>query len=238
MKQSLVTKKNRKVRLLRELYPHTEHAGLLSEGFRKSDLQVRSGRTAGRRHERPRHFPASNGSFSPKSRSTRASARSRRRFRERYAGRTLKLIGVLERLDLFSDCSGAPHRGAGEYRFSRQSRASPIRAARPAWSGSLRIWTRAIEDEDVLLVEDIVDTGFTLRYLLQTLAGRAPNSLAVCTFLDRNSRRIVQVPVDYPLLRDSRPVRGRLWSGPQSALPESGLCRGDETGEEYVNFRT
>ena len=46
-----------------------------------------------------------------------------------------------------------------------------------------------IEGEDVLLVEDIVDTGFTLRYLLQTLAGRGPNSLAVCTFLDRNSRR-------------------------------------------------
>jgi hypoxanthine phosphoribosyltransferase len=55
----------------------------------------------------------------------------------------------------------------------------------------------SIEGEDVLLVEDIVDTGFTLRYLLQTLAGRNPNSLSVCTFLDRNSRRIVQVPVDY-----------------------------------------
>jgi hypoxanthine phosphoribosyltransferase len=55
----------------------------------------------------------------------------------------------------------------------------------------------SIEGEDVLLVEDIVDTGFTLRYLLQTLAGRAPNSLAVCTFLNRDSRRIVQVPVDY-----------------------------------------
>jgi len=46
-------------------------------------------------------------------------------------------------------------------------------------------------------IEDIVDTGFTLRYLLQTLASRGPNSLAVCTFLDRNSRRIVQVPVEY-----------------------------------------
>ncbi|HJT87482.1 MAG TPA: hypoxanthine phosphoribosyltransferase [Bryobacteraceae bacterium] len=55
----------------------------------------------------------------------------------------------------------------------------------------------SIEGEDVLLVEDIVDTGFTLRYLLQNLAGRAPNSLSVCTFLDRTSRRIVQVPVDY-----------------------------------------
>ncbi|SRR5579871_1336558 len=55
----------------------------------------------------------------------------------------------------------------------------------------------SIEGEDVLLIEDIVDTGFTLRYLLQTLASRGPNSLAVCTFLDRTSRRIVQVPVEY-----------------------------------------
>jgi hypoxanthine phosphoribosyltransferase len=55
----------------------------------------------------------------------------------------------------------------------------------------------SIEGEDVLPVEDIVDTGFTLRYLLQTLAGRAPNSLSVCTFLDRHSRRIVQTPVKY-----------------------------------------
>jgi hypoxanthine phosphoribosyltransferase len=55
----------------------------------------------------------------------------------------------------------------------------------------------SIEGEDVLLIEDIVDTGFTLRYLMQTLSSRSPNSLAVCTFLDRTSRRIVQVPVEY-----------------------------------------
>ena len=55
----------------------------------------------------------------------------------------------------------------------------------------------SIDNEDVLLVEDIVDTGFTLRYLLRTLSSRGPNSLAVCTFLDRNLRRIVQVPVDF-----------------------------------------
>ncbi len=49
----------------------------------------------------------------------------------------------------------------------------------------------------MLLVEDIVDTGFTARYLLQTLAARGPNSLALCTLLDRTSRRIVQVPVEF-----------------------------------------
>jgi hypoxanthine phosphoribosyltransferase len=113
-----------------------------------------------------------------------------------YQGRTLKLIGVLKgsvffltelarrlevpvRVDFlaissFSNKSGAP----GVVRIAKDLDDS-------------------IEGDDVLLVEDIVDTGFTLRYLLQTLAGRAPNSLSVCTFLDRNSRRIVQVPLAY-----------------------------------------
>jgi hypoxanthine phosphoribosyltransferase len=55
----------------------------------------------------------------------------------------------------------------------------------------------SIEGEDVLLVEDIVDTGFTARYLLQTLAGRGPNSIALCTMLDRTPRRIVPLQVDF-----------------------------------------
>ncbi len=115
---------------------------------------------------------------------------------ERYRGRTLKLISVLKgsvffltalarRIDVplkidflaissFSNRSGAP----GVVRIAKDI-------------------DESIEGEDVLLVEDIVDTGFTLRYLLRTLAGRGPNSLAVCTFLDRNSRRIAQVPVDF-----------------------------------------
>jgi hypoxanthine phosphoribosyltransferase len=54
-----------------------------------------------------------------------------------------------------------------------------------------------IDGEDVLLIEDIVDTGFTARYLMQTMAGRSPNSIGICTLLDRKIRRIVQVPVQY-----------------------------------------
>jgi hypoxanthine phosphoribosyltransferase len=114
----------------------------------------------------------------------------------RYRGRTLKLIGVLKgsvffltelarhievpvtidflAISSFSNKSGAP----GVVRIAKDLDDS-------------------IQNEDVLLVEDIVDTGFTLRYLLQTLSSRSPNSLAVCTFLDRNSSRIVQVPVDF-----------------------------------------
>ena len=55
----------------------------------------------------------------------------------------------------------------------------------------------SIENEDVLLIEDIVDTGFTTRYLLQNLAGRSPNSIAICTMLDRSVRRMVKVPIEF-----------------------------------------
>ena len=49
----------------------------------------------------------------------------------------------------------------------------------------------------MLLVEDIVDTGLTTRYLLQALSARGANSVALCTMLDRTVRRIVQIPVDF-----------------------------------------
>jgi hypoxanthine phosphoribosyltransferase len=113
-----------------------------------------------------------------------------------YAGRTVKLIGVLKgsvffltelarrievpvKIDFlaissFSNKNGAP---------------GVVRIAKDLDDG--------IEGDDVLLVEDVIDTGLTLRYLLQTLASRAPNSIAVCTFLDRTSRRIAQAPVDF-----------------------------------------
>jgi len=48
-----------------------------------------------------------------------------------------------------------------------------------------------------MVIEDIVDTGLTLRYLLNVLSGRQPNSLVVCTFLDKATRRLVEIPVKY-----------------------------------------
>jgi hypoxanthine phosphoribosyltransferase len=55
----------------------------------------------------------------------------------------------------------------------------------------------SIEDADVLLVEDIVDSGVTLNYLLQVLAQRKPRSLRVAALLDKPSRRIRPVEVAY-----------------------------------------
>ncbi len=54
-----------------------------------------------------------------------------------------------------------------------------------------------IANMDVLIVEDIVDTGLSLNYLLRNLKSRTPASLKVCTLLNVNSRRIVNVPVTY-----------------------------------------
>jgi hypoxanthine phosphoribosyltransferase len=54
-----------------------------------------------------------------------------------------------------------------------------------------------IHDRDVVLVEDIVDTGLTLTYLLGELGRRSPRSLSVCALLDKQCRRIVPTPVRY-----------------------------------------
>lgn len=115
---------------------------------------------------------------------------------QKYAGRDLKLIGVLKgsiffmtalarhitvpvKIDLLAISSFSNQKGApGVVRIAKDLDDS-------------------IEGEDVMLIEDIIDTGFTSRYLLQSLAARSPNSLALCTLLDRSTRRIVQVQVDY-----------------------------------------
>jgi hypoxanthine phosphoribosyltransferase len=54
-----------------------------------------------------------------------------------------------------------------------------------------------IAGKDVLLIEDIVDTGFTLKYLLRTLGSRNPKSLEVCALLDRRARRIIELDLKY-----------------------------------------
>ena len=54
-----------------------------------------------------------------------------------------------------------------------------------------------IAGRDVLIVEDIVDSGRTMQYLLRTLGARNPSSLRICTLLSKPSRREVDVPLDY-----------------------------------------
>jgi hypoxanthine phosphoribosyltransferase len=115
---------------------------------------------------------------------------------ERYKDKHLKLIGVLKGSVFFMSELARRIRVPVTIDFLAISSFSNKSGA-PGLVRIAKDLDDTIEGEDVLLIEDIVDTGFTLRYLLQTLSSRGPNSLAVCTFLDRTSRRIVQVPVEY-----------------------------------------
>jgi hypoxanthine phosphoribosyltransferase len=115
---------------------------------------------------------------------------------ERYRGRDLKLIGVLKGSVFFLTALARAIRIPIKIDFLAISSFSN-RTSAPGMVRIAKDLDESIEGEDVLLVEDIVDTGFTARYLLQTLAGRGPNSLAICTLLDRLPSRIVQVPVEF-----------------------------------------
>ncbi len=67
-------------------------------------------------------------------------------------------------------------------------------------SGLVRILkdlSAPIEGCDVLIVEDIIDTGLTLNYLIRYLRGKNPKSLSICTLLDKPARRLVDIPLDY-----------------------------------------
>jgi hypoxanthine phosphoribosyltransferase len=54
-----------------------------------------------------------------------------------------------------------------------------------------------IEGRDILIIEDIIDSGLTISYLTRNLKLRNPNSLEVCTLLDRNVKRIAEVNIKY-----------------------------------------
>ncbi len=113
-----------------------------------------------------------------------------------YEGRDLLLIGVLKGsfvflADLMRNMDyhvSVDFMGTSSYGDSTKS------------SGEVRITKdleKSVAGRHVLLVEDIVDTGLTLRYLLDTLRTRQPASLRVCTLLDKPARRRVRVSLDY-----------------------------------------
>lgn len=55
----------------------------------------------------------------------------------------------------------------------------------------------SLKDKDVIVVEDIIDSGRTLSYLMEMLHDRGPKSLRLCTLLDKPDRRVMEVKVDY-----------------------------------------
>lgn len=114
-----------------------------------------------------------------------------------YAGRPITLVSVLKgSLPFMADLMRAIDR---PLRIDLMEVSSYGGNATES-SGLVRILkdlSASIEGEDVLIVEDIIDTGLTLNYLLRYLRGKNPASLRICTLLDKPARRLVEIPVDY-----------------------------------------
>ncbi len=88
--------------------------------------------------------------------------------------------------------------------------------------------SRPIEGQHVLLVEDLVDTGLTMAYLLENLETRRPASLAVCALLEKPTRAKVKVPIAYRgfVIDDVFVVGyGLDWDGKMRNLPYVGVPR-------------
>jgi hypoxanthine phosphoribosyltransferase len=113
-----------------------------------------------------------------------------------YAGKDLLLLGVLKGSFVFiSDLArsvdlplSVDFIGLSSYGEATES------------SGVVKITSdvgKPIENKHVLIVEDIVDTGLTMRYLLNNLATRRPSSVKLCTLLHKPSRARTRIPIHY-----------------------------------------
>lgn len=116
---------------------------------------------------------------------------------EDYRGKDLVLIGILKGSTLFmADLSKEI-----DLPLSMDFMSVSSYGDRTESSGVVRIMKdldRGIEGKDVLIVEDIIDSGLTLSYLKKNLAERRPKSLKIATLLDKPDRRVVDdVTVDY-----------------------------------------
>src|SRR3954447_25260832 len=113
-----------------------------------------------------------------------------------YAGKDLLLIGVLKGAFLFlADLMRHLDTGCEGDFMAVASCGSSTES-----SGVVRILKdldAPLEGRDVLIVEDIVDSGLTLQYLMRTLQTRGPASLAVCALLTKPERRKAEVPARY-----------------------------------------
>jgi hypoxanthine phosphoribosyltransferase len=113
-----------------------------------------------------------------------------------YAGRTPVLVSVLKGSIVFlADLIRAMDVSLNVDLMEVSSYGSAIES-----SGQVRILkdlSSSIEGRDVVVVEDIIDTGLTLNYLLRYLAERHPASVRVCCLLDKPARRLAEIEIDY-----------------------------------------
>jgi hypoxanthine phosphoribosyltransferase len=191
MKQSLVTPKNRKLRMLRELYPELNVRLLYRKDYQQ--LLAKAGYGA-LEVQHLRKEDIGEILISPVELETRVRALGRKISRD-YRGQSLVIVGVLKGVTFFLADLARQIKAPFIIDYldlQRYSGAQPRERVR-----IVRDIDYPIEGRHVLLVEDIITTGFTLDYVLSELRSRRPASLEVVTLLDRPLRRLVKLPLRY-----------------------------------------
>ncbi|HEX2923070.1 MAG TPA: hypoxanthine phosphoribosyltransferase [Chloroflexota bacterium] len=190
MKQSLVTKKNRKLRELRELYPEVNIRLLYRRDYQSLLAKY------GYRAITPTSLEDIDHVLLSADEIQKRVDELAEEINRDYAGQELRLVGILKGV--------APFMTDLMRKLTMPVSVDYMFISKYIRDGSESEFVRILKDLDnpiegthLLLVEDIVDTGFTLRYILNYLRARKPASLKVCTLLDKRARRLVDQPLDY-----------------------------------------
>ncbi len=188
MKQNLVTAKNRKLRHLKELYPEINIKLLYKKDYHRLLAKYGYGPLGRAKVQGFESILFSEAQVQKRVRELG------RQISQDYAGRPPLLVGILKGVTCFmADLMRAI--------------SLPLTVdfmAISAYGGNgdetvriVKDLDRSIADRHVLMIEDIVDTGMTLHYVLNYLSTHRPASLHVCTLLDKRPRRLVDVPLTY-----------------------------------------
>ena len=188
LKQGLVTDKHRKMRRLVELYPDVQIKLLYKRDYLSLLAKYGIGPVNEHEHMAVREVLISASEIERRVNELGA------QIAHDYTGRELLLIGVLKGVTCFMADLMRHISLPVSIDFMT------ISSYEGDHSGAVRIvqdLTESIYGRDVLIVEDVIDTGMTLQHLMKQLQLREPASLRVCTLLDKRARRLVSTPLDY-----------------------------------------
>jgi hypoxanthine phosphoribosyltransferase len=188
LKQSLITEKNRKLRRLRELYPEINIKLLNKSDYLRLLAKYGYGRLGGTKVKGIDLVL-----FSHTQIQRRVKALAKHISRD-YMGKKLVLVGILKGVmcfmaDLMQHITLPLNVDFMAISYYGTDDESAVKITKDL--------DTSIAGLDVLMVEDIVDTGMTLNYVLNHLTSHNPASLRVCTLLDKRVRRLIDVPLDY-----------------------------------------
>jgi hypoxanthine phosphoribosyltransferase len=188
LKSGLTAEKNRKMRQLQELYPDTNIIMLKKRDYLRLLTKYGYGAIS------PSQVPDIDKVLIPTTKLQQRVVELGQRISEDYAGREPVLVGVLRGVMCF----------VADLMRQISLPTSVDFMSVSSYEGNGHAAVRILKDlelnikgRDVILVEDIVDTGMTLNHVIEYLQTKKPASVKVCTLLNKEARRLVNVPIDY-----------------------------------------